>query len=233
MLSTIAASVQAQTAEEFFDLGVRAYNKGDWDSAVENFSQSLTLNPNAAGFHNLGNSYAKLSKPGLARLNYERARYLSPRTPEIRANLARVIKDSGDTRRNSIADTLFGEFSNSEWTWGVIAGAWGAILCFAIIPHFVKRARFSKIFGAGFTIIFIFSISGYTYWSGVRNMAIAVSPDVLLRISPASKAPPSHAMSEAKSAKIIKRSGDYILVEFPAKKFGWCNKELLTPILPL
>src|SRR5271154_1793227 len=42
------------------------------------------------GLYNLGNSYARAGKPGLAVLSYERAALLAPDDPDINANLAYV-----------------------------------------------------------------------------------------------------------------------------------------------
>ncbi len=42
----------------------------------------------AAALYNLANAYARAGKPGLAVLNYERAKLLDPQDPDIDANLA-------------------------------------------------------------------------------------------------------------------------------------------------
>ena len=44
----------------------------------------------AAGLYNLANYYVSQGKPGMAVLNYERARLLSPNDPDIDANLRQV-----------------------------------------------------------------------------------------------------------------------------------------------
>src|ERR1700704_5748320 len=49
----------------------------------------------APELYNLANSYARAGKPGLAVLNYERARLLEPEDADIEANLRRVREMSG------------------------------------------------------------------------------------------------------------------------------------------
>src|ERR1700743_1944350 len=44
----------------------------------------------ADSLYNLGNSYARAGKPGLAVLNYERAALLAPNDPDINSNLEYV-----------------------------------------------------------------------------------------------------------------------------------------------
>jgi hypothetical protein len=48
----------------------------------------------AAGLYNLANAYARAGKPGMAVLNYERARLLAPNDPDIEANLNYVLEAS-------------------------------------------------------------------------------------------------------------------------------------------
>lgn len=231
-LFAVSINCAAQTAGEFSDLGERAYRNGNFQAAAENFSRAAALEPSAANFHNAGNAYVKLSKPGLARLNYERARYINPRSPDTRINLANVARESGDPAGSSLADTVFGELSNSEWAWLLILSLWGAVICFFVIPPFVRRARGARACGTLFAALLVFSLCGCVYWAKVRSTAVSVSPDALLRISPAANAPASHSIAEGKSAKIIKRSGDYVLVEFPEGKYGWCRTDMLEPVWP-
>jgi len=49
----------------------------------------------APALYNLANAYARAGKPGLAVLNYERARLLDPADPDIDANLTHVRETSG------------------------------------------------------------------------------------------------------------------------------------------
>src|SRR5271154_658018 len=48
----------------------------------------------ASALYNLANSFARAGKPGLAVLNYERARLLDPKDPDIEANLRHVREAS-------------------------------------------------------------------------------------------------------------------------------------------
>src|SRR5271170_2003935 len=58
--------------------------------AAQACAQSSQPAYSADGLYNLGNSYARAGKPGLAVLSYERAALLAPDDPDINANLAYV-----------------------------------------------------------------------------------------------------------------------------------------------
>src|SRR5580692_3330165 len=82
-------------------------------------AQAPTQGPVPAGYsapslYNLANSFARAGKPGLAVLNYERARLLDPKDPDIDANLRRVRESSGlPTEPVRVLDRLARIFSPS------------------------------------------------------------------------------------------------------------------------
>jgi hypothetical protein len=49
----------------------------------------------APALYNLANAYARQGKPGLAVLNYKRAKLLDPNDPDIDANLRQVRQSAG------------------------------------------------------------------------------------------------------------------------------------------
>ncbi len=55
--------------------------------ATDKVPQTASVTFSAASLYNLGNSYARAGKTGLAVLNYERASLLAPNDPDIQANL--------------------------------------------------------------------------------------------------------------------------------------------------
>src|SRR5580704_1201173 len=58
--------------------------------AVQVHAESDPSGYSAARLYNIANSYARMGKPGMAILNYQRAGLLSPNDPDIEANLQYV-----------------------------------------------------------------------------------------------------------------------------------------------
>ena len=74
-----------------FDQANGQFKAGDYAGAAAAYEQVLAADgPRAAVFYNLGNSYQQLKQYGPAILAYERARLLTPRDPDLLANLVKV-----------------------------------------------------------------------------------------------------------------------------------------------
>jgi tetratricopeptide (TPR) repeat protein len=72
----------------WFDKANALYEHQAYDSAAFYYEQVLASGfTNSAVYYNLGNSYFRLKKVGLALLAYERAHRLSPNDPDIQANI--------------------------------------------------------------------------------------------------------------------------------------------------
>ena len=59
-------------------------------AAAPSHAASAPEGYSAPALYNLGNAYARTGKPGLAVLNYERARLLDPSDPDLETNLRHV-----------------------------------------------------------------------------------------------------------------------------------------------
>ena len=109
------------------------------------FAQSSQPPYSADGLYNLANSYARAGKPGLAVLNYERARILAPRDPDIRYNLRRLREAAGMTSGSpGFGEAMLWFSPNTTYWIGliglVLAGAGGLLWCFRSPYRMASRA---------------------------------------------------------------------------------------------
>ncbi len=220
----LSLPVFAQTSQELFDLGTRAYKQADFKQAATYFEESAEKGFGAAAYHNAANAYAKMSQNGLAILNYEKARYLKPRSPETIANLALLNKMVGtQEKERNIIDIIFGELSNAEWVMLAISTFWLGVIIIASSIFLRKNNTFLRLSFCGLVMIFAISIAGSIYWSELRNTAISVSQDALIKLSPTKNAPAIASFPEGKRAIIKERRGNYLRIQTPDKKIGWIS----------
>lgn len=216
----------SQSSDELFELGARAYDAKNYQKAAENFEQSAYLSGSAAAYHNAANAYLKQNKAGLAMLNYERARYINPRSPETNANIASLSSQIGARQRErTLVDSILGELSNGEWIVLAVSCFWICAACFAIAPLFIRGKNRFKLLGYISALGFLLACAGTIYWSEMRNTAISISQDAVLRLSPAANAPATAPFPEGRSAIVRREHGDYLLLQSPDKKWGWADKK--------
>jgi tetratricopeptide (TPR) repeat protein len=95
----------ANNANVWFEKANEFYTASTYDSAQTYYLRIIDAGiNNRAVFYNLGNTYHRLNKPGLARLYYEKAALLSPKDADIQANIRfikRIIVDRSEQRTES------------------------------------------------------------------------------------------------------------------------------------
>ncbi|NCP96266.1 MAG: tetratricopeptide repeat protein [Deltaproteobacteria bacterium] len=97
LLAILAGGTPARAAEgvaqakEFFQTGVRYFNAGKLDQALEAFKKSVELNPRSAEtYNNIGAIYHQFGMLDQAETNFQKARQLNPDYELGRYNLARL-----------------------------------------------------------------------------------------------------------------------------------------------
>lgn len=87
MSSVYAQTMTSLQVQEHFKKGNALYKEGKFQEACAEY-EVITAAGTASGavFFNIGNCYARLGKPGLALVNYERARLYIPQDSDVKAN---------------------------------------------------------------------------------------------------------------------------------------------------
>lgn len=196
------------------------------DEGVENFVL----------FYNLGNSYFKLGKKGLARLYYERAKKFQPRNKELLENidlLKSTLKDKEETQAGfleKISQDLFYYFSiNTLAIFGIISFII-LMLIIALMIIFHKRIpqKVTKTFLMIFSILFIiFTVLTVTrlmqFYSG--DSAVIIAETVLAYSGPTEEFEQVFTVHAGLKVKIEKYDKDWVLIKLPTGTGGWILRE--------
>jgi uncharacterized caspase-like protein len=82
------APAPAQDAKSYFDRGETFRSRGDYLTAIEDFTQAIRLDPNmAAAYYNRGNAYYRKGDYDRAIADYEAALRIEPNHPYAKTNL--------------------------------------------------------------------------------------------------------------------------------------------------
>src|ERR1043166_4619942 len=135
------------------------YDAGKFAEAAAAYER---LEPKTAHvYYNLGNAWFRQDKLGLAILNYERARRLSPRDPDIQANLKfaqqKLGVDEVNTPPRAVQRSLrsmIGSRTPAEWSAYEVAGLWLTALAIGACVYFPKlRSGLLVICVAGIAVV--------------------------------------------------------------------------------
>jgi len=225
-----------------FDQANTMFETGDFAGAADAYGKILAENgPRASVYYNLGNSHLRMGDYGPAILAYERAKILTPRDPDLRANLALARKNAAAFEEESglhprVAAAL--QFlSRNEWSWLVAAGAMllgGLGLLCGVVR--VRRGWMTRVISisAAFAVLVILAGSVALYLR--RDEAargVILSADAVLRLSPFETAEPVATPGPGRIVQLGEQSGDFRFIEIPGTNLqGWLADKDVAAVIP-
>jgi len=213
-----------------FDDANQQFAAGDFAAAAKSYEKILAdAGPDAAIFYNLGNSYQSLKDYGPAILAYERGRLLTPRDPDLLANLALARKaatafeDPGPYPR---LEAAIEHFSRNEWSWLVVGCALG-LGCIVLLRGAVEfKDRWMRQLGGALSILAVIGIAfgaAVLYLrQGEATRGIVLSENATVRLSPFEKAEALGTSVPGRVVHLGGKSGEFHYVEVPGTNLkGW------------
>ncbi|MDE6098784.1 MAG: tetratricopeptide repeat protein [Muribaculaceae bacterium] len=127
VLTSLAATIPA-SALSAAQRADSAYNEENFRQAAQLYTDALKESgPNATIYYNLGNSYYRLGKTGLAIVNYERALRVNPSFDDARTNrdfvLSRVdnLPEDDSTFLSNLHQSIIAWTTPTVWAWTAAA----------------------------------------------------------------------------------------------------------------
>ena len=224
-----------------FDEANLRFNAGEFAAAAAGYEQILTREgPRAAVFYNLGNSYQNLNQYGPAILAYERARLLTPRDPDLLANLALARKAAAAFEESGIPprlDALLNYLSRNEWSW-LVAGAavflGGLALICGAVPLPRRWLRHSALVAAGVAGLTLIAGAAALYLRRAEaSRGIVLAENATVRLSPFENAEALGTPGPGRGVHLGDRNGGFHYIEVPGTKLrGWMADNDVAAIAP-
>jgi hypothetical protein len=187
----------------------------------------------AAGLYNLANSYARAGKPGMAIVNYKRARLLAPNDPDVEANLRFVqasvhlpIESRGRFER-------FATISSPRMFFWVGVLGIAAVGAAAIFAQWSRRYRSLRILAtvAGALMAAWTVCNGIATWPKLHE-GVVVTASTAARVSPVPMGDSLFVLPEGETVAIAAEHEGFTLVRTRAGRTGWVADSNLAPVVP-
>jgi hypothetical protein len=187
----------------------------------------------AAELYDLANSYARAGKPGMAILNYERARLLAPYDPDIEANLNYVRKSSRlpSETPNAFARALrFVAPTVAAWI-----GLAGLLIAGTslLAGHLCARHRWLRRAGAalGLALVALPLSNGVLLWPTLHE-AVVISAGAPVRVAPVPMGDAAFTLPEAETVRMTAEHEGFVLIRTREGRTGWVASANLAPVVP-
>ena len=224
-----------------FGAANRQYQAGDYAGAAASYEQILAADgPRAAVLYDLGNSYQRLGKYGPAILAYERARLLTPRDPDLSANLALARKAATafeEPGRNPRLEAALTYLSRNEWSWLVAGSALvlGSLALLAGVLRLPRRGlRQAAATVAGLATLALIAGSAALYLRRAEaQRGIVLTAAAAVRLSPFEQAEALGTPGPGRIVQFSGKTGDFYYIEVPGVNLhGWMASRDVAAITP-
>ncbi len=219
----------------------KLFQSGDFPEAVSSYQKIVdTEGASAAVLYNLGNSHYRLGQYGPAILAYERAKLLTPRDPDLQANLNLARKGATVFDISALdprLEAVVGYFSLNEWSWLVVGAAlWIGVL--SVMTGLVRFpngiARRVALASVIFSVILIAAgIAALVLRRNEVGRGIVLLKEAPIRLSPFEKAETVGTPGEGRIVRMGAKNGGYFYVEVPGTELhGWMFEADVAKIVP-
>lgn len=209
------------------------YERGQYAEAAQQYEALIGRGYRDAAIHyNLGNAYLESGDLGRAVLNYLRAEELSPRDPDILANLALArsrtvdqLEAEGDSLVASVSDfgrrwATTGEFGMAALLlWAVFAAA----VCVLIVA---PEVRLSAVLRSGAIAAFVLMLVslGLTlsmlYSNPYENSGVVTVPTVEVLDGPGHQYPEAFVLHSGAQVRLVGSRHGWLHIALPGGELG-------------
>jgi tetratricopeptide (TPR) repeat protein len=222
--SGAATDVNAQ-----FDAANKLYAQNKFVEAAAAYEQVLTngtISP--VLYFNLGNAHFKAGQTGHAIAAYRQAERLTPRDPDLRANL-RFAQNrvTGPTLKTTAWQSGLGTLSLREWTWLAVAGFWvtfGLLIARQLKPALAANLKtWTWLSVVASVVLFLFlGLAWLQHQPG--RVTIITATEVTVRNSPFDEAPSAFTANDGAELRVVDHKDDWLQVTDDANRFGWVKR---------
>ena len=224
VISSFAADVSAT-----FDSANKLYEQSkftDSAAAYEKMIQSGTVS--SALYFNLGNAYFKSGQLGRAIAAFREAENLTPRDPDVRANLQFVrTRVQAPTSSPASWQQWLTALTLNEWAIlsAVVVWLWAGLWVLIQMRPQLKQSLRAVLWCGGVAIIVC---GGCTYaaWSSESTKtAIVVAKDAILHNGPLDEAPTAATVHDGAELTVLDAKNDWLQVRVDSQHVGWIKRE--------
>jgi tetratricopeptide (TPR) repeat protein len=230
VLTCLPLSSPAALSDTAFESANKLYEQGKFAEAAAAYQKLAESGQvSAALYFNLGNAFFKSSQNGRAIAAYRQAERLSPRDPDLRANLQFARNQTqGPTLSPSRWQRWLGRLTLNEWTLLASGAIWLWLLLLAILqwrPSLKPTLRgyvFCLAAAAGLLCV-CFAAS----WRETRftRMVVVITPDATVRFGPLAESPAAFTVNDGAELRVLDQKDEWLQVTASPRRIGWIRRD--------
>jgi tetratricopeptide (TPR) repeat protein len=230
-----APTARAADAVSLFETGNKFYEERKFSEAAAVYETALDSGQvSPALYFNLGNALFKSGSTGRAIVAYRRAAQLTPRDPDVRANLQFARnRVEGPTLRPTRWQRAFDTLSLNEWAALSVAGLWLTFILLAAVqlrPALKPALRSATAAAGGVTLLIasclIFSLAA----NDGGKLVVVTAKEATVRKGPFEESESAFAAHDGAELQVLDRKDDWLQVSDGLRRNGWVRRGEVAPV---
>ena len=233
LLNTFVSLAQ-QSNEPLFDKANSAYNKGEYQAAIEDYLKISESGKHSAElYYNLGNAYYKLNQIAPSIYYYEKALVLKPNDTDIKNNLQfarNMTVDAIDvmpkTGVDRLVSSVVGVFSHTVWAIGSIVFMVLFVVVFLLyyFSSYHRQKRLYFVLSFCFILVAIGALLGaykqYTLQNS-NTLAIIFAKETSVTSEPNMGSQEIFQLHEGTKVNVLDTMAGWKQIRLADGKIGW------------
>jgi tetratricopeptide (TPR) repeat protein len=230
----IASCAYAAQPEEAFEQANKLYEQGKYAEAATAYERLRVQGQNSpALLFNLGNAKFKSGEIGRAIAAYLEAERLTPRDPDLRANL-RFARETANARHEEPKwRSALRTVSLNEWTLlgGTALWLWLGLLAAAKLRPASATALHSwQRLALAATLVFGGTLGAACYERfGLRD-AVVIGKEAVVRHGPVDESQSAYTLRDGAEVHVLDETQGWLQISDGQRRVGWVKREQLTVI---
>jgi len=220
--------------EQAFHAASQAYKSDNMAEAIEIYTGIIEQGYESSElYYNTGNAYFRNGEMGKAILYYRRAWLLSPRDPDIAANLEFAINTSGAlVPHHTLAVTLLYKLPLPQWIGLAVGAYWMMAVLLILYLVTSRRVIFLRLLIPTGAVLLV-SLAGIACWYQLYHTpeAVVISRTQEALFAPLADSTAHFSIPEGSIIRIQESSKQWVKISCDGKS-GWIPKTSCLEIIP-
>jgi tetratricopeptide (TPR) repeat protein len=237
LLALLPARSDAALSTAAFDAANKLYEQGKFSAAASSYEKLLqTGQASAALYFNLGNAFFKSGQIGRAIAAYRQAERITPRDPDLRANLQFARNQTqGPTLWPGRLQRWLGRLSLNEWTLLAAGAVWLWFILLAILqwrPALKPVLRRYAFLVAGIAVVLCVCAAGSLRENRFTPTAIVIAHDATVRYGPLKESPRAFTVHDGAELRVLDQKDEWLQVSAGPRRVGWLPRDQALVLRP-
>jgi tetratricopeptide (TPR) repeat protein len=229
-LTVLPLPAQSALTSAAFDAANKLYEEGKFAEAASAYQKlALSGQVSAALYFNLGNAYFKSGQIGRAIASYLEARQISPRDPDVRANLQFARNQTPKpTLSPSRWQRWLGRLTLNEWTLLAVGAVWLWLLLLAIQQ--CRPALQPVLRGYVLCLTVLAALLCVCVAAALRETcyirtAIVVAPEAAVRYTPLPESATAFTVHDGAELRVLDQKDEWLQISAGPGRLGWIRRD--------